>query len=235
MDEDLKKILGEEEQETIPSEEPKDPNPEAQEEDPEVAKKAEQLANLNKAIQEAQKNLKDARKAKKEPKDEEEDVLPINLEDENSKAWDSHIRKTVAPVAQEMEKEKEEVRTFALREFLTDHPDLARDPEKLKTVMGTYDRIKTASERTTQGVLIDLGKAYRAEYGEELERSSQEARRRQAQDDLVFSEPGVSRGATGYQTERELTPRITQDEADQLRKWGMTPKEYFDLKKKYPS
>lgn len=248
MDDELKKILGGEPEITPSSEvKPKvEPKAEPSKEDQELIAKAEQKANLDKAILEATDNLRKIRKDAKKLKtagatEDDEDELPkINMDDPSAKAWDKHIRQNTAPVIEELEKEKEEVRTFALREFLKDRPSLAKNPEKLKQVMTTYDRIKTSSERTREGVTLDLEKAYAAEHHEELTQAVRNSRLDNARNDAIFSDPAVTRGSTAYSdTQRSSSaPRqYSEEEKAQLAKWGMTPQEHAemekDMKKKY--
>lgn len=243
MDEELRKIIGEAPEATPPAEatkeeskeEPKAAPAELSAEEQATKAKAEQLANLNKAISEAQSELKKVRKAKKEAgaAPVEEDLPKINMEDPSAKAWDRHIRENVAPLNQELEKEKEEVRSFALREFLADKPNLAKDAEKLKKVIETYDRIKTASERTREGVLLDLDRAYAAEHYQEILGNDRQRRIEAARNDAAFSEIGVSRGATTYSNPTETAPNLSEDDKAVLARWGMTPAEWVTYKKKY--
>lgn len=246
---DIKEILGGDKPEPTQPLEPKDdqkPDDKAPEEDQELKAKLEQKANLDKAIIEATTNLRDIRKATKKAKagepldDDEDDVPKINDEDPSARAWNNRIKQTVAPVIAESEKEKEEVRTFALREFLKDRPSLAKNPEKLKQVMTTYDRIKTSSERTTQGVTLDLEKAYAAEHHEELIQAARNSRFDNARNDAIFSDPAVSRGSTAYSEDSRSSTKVRQyseEEKAQLAKWGMTPAQHAemekDMKKKY--
>lgn len=99
--------------------------------------------------------------------------------------------------------------------------------------METYDRIKTASERTVEGVLIDLDKAYAAENHEELLIAANQRISSKARAENEFSDIAVSRGSTAYPTQRTKNPILTDDDKIQLQKWGMSESEYFDLKKKY--
>ncbi len=236
-DEELKALLGE----TPPAEEapreetPKEPTPE---EDPQVRAKQEQLANLNKAVSEEQERLRGLRKERKQSKtveELEEDELPkINLEDPSAKAWDKRIREATAPAQQELEKAKEERRLFALRQFLGDKPSLAKSPEKLKAMMQTYDRLKTSSELTSEGITMDLERAYAAEHSEELIRAARNARIDGARNDAILSDIGVSRGSSTYSNEREVSPiSLGEEERQILARWGMTPAEWQDAKKKY--
>ncbi len=235
-DEELKKLLGEEPETTPPAEDPGTKVPVAPEENQEAKAKAEQLENLNKAIGEAQTELKKIRKEKSKAKTEtpEDEELPkINDEDPSVKAWNRRIQGSVAPMQAEFEKEKDEIRQFALKEFLQDRPSLAKSPEKLKAVMETYDRIKTSSERTREGVMLDLEKAYAAEYHEELISAARSARVENAQRDALFSDIAVSRGATTYAQPKEVSPNLSEDDKSILAKWGMSPNEWVEAKKKY--
>ena len=232
-DEELKKLLGEDPDPTPPAEEPAKVAPE---ENQEAKAKAEQLENLNKAIGEAQSELKRIRKDKQKAKTEtlEDEELPkINDEDPSVKAWNRRIQSNVAPMQAELEKEKDEIRTFALKEFLKDRPSLAKNPEKLKAVMETYDRIKTSSERTREGVMLDLDKAYAAEYHEELISSARGARLESNRNDELFSDIAVSRGSTAYSDPKEETPNLSDDDKAIIAKWGYTPAEWAADKKKY--
>lgn len=201
--------------------------------DDEIEKKEEHLSNVNKAIAEANESLKKTRQAKKQSPDEEE--LPkINFEDPSAKAWDKHIGERVDPMQSELEKEKEEIRTFALQEFLRDKPALAKNPDKVKEVVSTYEKIRTASERTKEGVLLDLDKAYAAVFHEQLIGAARKGRVEQAESDILFSDIAISRGATAY-SDSTTSKEEPLSESDKLllQKWGMTESEYRSDKKKY--
>ncbi len=236
-DEELKALLGEAPAEAAPPEE-EAPKEQAPEEDPQVKAKQEQLANLNKAVSEEQERLRSLRKERKQSKTveelEEDDLPKINLEDPSAKAWDKRIREATAPAQQELEKAKEERRLFALRQFLGDKPSLAKSPEKLKAMMQTYDRLKTSSELTNEGITMDLERAYAAEHSEELIRAARNARMDGARNDAILSDIGVSRGSSTYSNEREVSPvSLGEEERQILARWGMTPAEWQDAKKKY--
>lgn len=201
----------------------------------EVLKKQEQKANLDIAIAKANEELKTLREAKKKAKTEEDEIPKIDFDDPSSKAWDRHIKESFTPVQAELDKEKEEIRNFALKEFLADKPNLAKNPEKLKEMIGVYERIKTASERTKEGVLNDLNRAFAAVYSDELITSARESRVKKAQGEALFADAGVSRGSTAYFKEREADPSqdLSDDDRVVLAKWGMTPSEWGEAKKKY--
>lgn len=203
---DLEKLLAEEETETpAPASEPeKVQEPETKKEDEEVLKREEHLANLNKALGEAQTELKrirdEKRKVKLTPDQLEDEEIPkIDMEDPSAKAWNKHINQRVRPVEKELEQEKEEIRSFALQEFLSDKPALSKNPDKVKELVGTYERIRTATERTKEGVLLDLRKAYGAVFSEELLQAARQERVSKAKADSIFSDIAVSKGATAYQ------------------------------------
>ncbi len=220
MADDLKKLLGEEEPEPKPpeAEKPKGEEPPAKNQDSEVAKKEEQLVNLGKAITEAQIKLKELRKPKPSP--EEEDDLPkINLEDPSAKAWDKHIKENVSPLQAVLDKEREEVRSFALRTFLAEKPALAKNPEKVKELMETYERLHTCSERTSEGVLMDLQKSYGAVFHEELISAARNERIEQAQADSVFSDIAVSRGATKESVQPNIQKPLSEEDKAMVGQW----------------
>jgi hypothetical protein len=168
----------------------------------ELQKKVEQKANLEKAIAEAQDTLRTTRQKIKEARGETvEDELPkIDDTDPSAKAWNKRIQDTTAPIASQLEKQKEEVRTFALRRFLADKPSLAKNPEKLKELMTNYDRLKVATEQTQEGVLIDLEKAYGATFHEELVSAARNARLEHAKEEMIQSDIAISKGATSETT-----------------------------------
>lgn len=228
-DEELKKLLGED---SPPAEKTDTP---ATHEDDDLKKKEEQKANLEKAILEAQDTLRKTRKELKDAKTttEDEDVPKINLDDPSAKAWDRHISEKTAPMQVELEKEKEEIRTFALREFLSDKPNLSRNPEKLKEMMGMYERVKSSSERTREGVINDLETAYAATHRDELLTIARNQRVETAQADIILSDIAVSRGATSYSNPKDPSPNLSEDDKAILSKWGMSPSEWIEYKKKY--
>ncbi len=241
-DESEKKVvIGEPTAATPPAEEtvetPVETPAAAPEEDADLIAKQEQKDNLDKAILASQDTLRNLRKEIKEVKTappKEEELPKVNLEDPSSKAWDNHIKETVAPVAQEMQKEKDEVLSFTLREFLKDKPALAKNPEKLKAVMTTYSRIATSSGRTREGVTLDLEKAYAAEYHEELIQAARSGRIEGAEQNAFLSDIAISRGSTTYQPPKDsATIKLSKEEEAQLAKWGMTSAEYIEMKKKH--
>lgn len=166
---------------------------------PEQDKKEEIKGNLDKAIAEAQETLRKTRDDIKKAKagEIEEDGLPqIDMEDPSAKAWDKHIQKSTATVSSQLEKQKEEVRTFALRKFLADRPSLAGNKEKLNEFMSNYDRIKTSTEQTQEGVLMDFEKAYGATFHEELISAARNSRLNQAKEDMIYADIAVDKGST---------------------------------------
>jgi hypothetical protein len=200
----------------------------------EKAKAETELANLKKAKEEALKELKSIREAKQKVKTGEDDELPkIDMDDPTAKAWAKHIRESVDPIQAEVEKAKEERRTFALNQFLSDKPALSKNPEKVKELVGTYERLRTATEMTTEGILNDLQKAYAAVYSDELLTAARQSRVNDAKADVLFSDIAVSRGATSYSTPREKNPVLDEDSKKILAKWGMTPEEWTEDYKKY--
>lgn len=229
MAEELDKILADADKSTAaPASGEKSPEQVKAEE----SKKAEDhLANIKKAIVEANEILRKARVAVKTGITTEEELPKIDFADPGSKAWDKHISERVDPLKDEISKEKEEIRTFALKEFLRDKPNLAKDSEALKRVMGTYEKIKTASERTKEGVLIDLSRAYAAEYHDEILEGKRQDRYEEAAGDAIFSDPGVSRGSTSYPQDRERNPHLSKDDEAILARWNMTPAEWIKQKK----
>ena len=215
---ELEKLLAETD---APAEKEKEKSKEP-EESPEAKAKAEQLANLHKAVEAEQARLKkireDIRKSKNTPIEEEE--LPkINFEDPSAKAWDKRIRDASAPAQQELEKAKEERRIFTLRRFLQDKPALAKDGVRLKSMMETYDRIKTSTELTGEGILMDLERAYAAEHYSELMDAAHVSRVEGARNDELFSDAAVSSGSTAYATEKPKKRVYSEEEKEILKQW----------------
>ena len=234
------KIIGEDNKDVTPPLEPQVPpkvepkvEPEVPEENPEVRQKAEQLANLNKAITDETARLQEIRKNQKKAKlgieIDEEDLPQIDFNDPSAKAWDKRIRESTLPAQREIEKAKEERRLFTLRQFLTDKPSLAKNPERIKSMMETYDRLKTSTELTSEGILMDLEKAYAAEHSQELISAAQQGRIEVARNDAIFSDPAVSRGSTAYSGDKPKQRVYTEEEKAQLAKWGMTPAEHAQM------
>lgn len=226
MDE-LDKILNEDKQkETVPpkkEETPKEPTPEEKTKEEELKKKEEVLANINKAIEQANEELKKTRDAKKKAKTEKpagEDEIPkIDMEDPSARAWDKHIGDKVNPLQAELDQEKAEIRTFALQEFLADKPNLAKNPEKVKELVSTYDKIRTASERTKEGVLLDMNKAYAAVFHDELLRAARQERVDKAKSDSIFADIAVSRGATTYNERPEAKKQLSAADQKIADRW----------------
>jgi len=242
---DLDKLLAEDQEKETPKpsseEQPKVEPQQEEKPDPEVLKKEEIKANLSRAIIEAQDELKRIRKEKQKLKSvgiqsPEEDELPkIDMDDPSSKAWDKHIREQVNPVQSELEQEKAEIRTFAMKKFLEDKPSLASKPEKIKELMATYDRIRTSTERTQEGVLLDLDRAYAATFHVELLDAARGRRIEQAQADAIFSDIAVSKGATSYTSKDDSSPveKLTEEDRAILARWGVSPQQWQEDRKKY--
>lgn len=198
--------------------------------DLELKAKEEKKANLDKAILEAEEQLKTKRKAKQDIPPEEVE-LEIDMNDPGAKAWDKHIKKNVQPLAENLEKEKAEVRQFALKEFLQDKPALANNPEKVKELVDLYDRIKIASERNKEGVLLDLNKAFAAIYHEQLINAAKAGKFEKVKEMELFSNPAVDKGATSYVDEKEKMPNLSKEDREILAKWGMTPEQWWEMKR----
>ena len=240
MDE-LEKIIGAEEKETpATSSEPSGTTgPVEKPEVDELRKKEEHLANVNKAIAQANEELRKLRTVKKTVKlqsQEGEEELPnIDLNDPSAKAWDKRIQDTVNPVQAELDSEKREIRTFALQQFLADKPALSKDANKITELVALYEKIRTATERTTEGVLMDLQRAYAALNADELIAAARGQRVEKVKADSAFSDIAVSRGASSYQTPKKTNHAATLTDEDklQLAKWGMSPEEWATEKEKY--
>lgn len=232
MAEDIEKIIGDEEP-TSPQ-----PSPEEQKaKDEELEKKNQQLANVQKAIDQANAELRSIREAKRtaQTKPKEEDEVTIDFTDPSSKAWDKHIQEHVAPVSKELEREKEEIRTFALQEFLQDKPALAASPEKVKELIVEFEALSNGriSGKTKEGVMIYLKKAYASVFHEQLLEEASSERVEKAKLDSAFSDIAISKGATSYGAQKEHSPSLSEDDRAILAKWGMTPSEWTDTYKKH--
>lgn len=201
----------------------------------EALKKEEHLANVNKAIAEANKQLAEKRAALKSLTPKEEEVAKIDFNDAGSKAWDKHIRENVNPLKEELDSEKKEVRSFALQEFLADKPILSKNPEDLKRLMDTYEKIRTCSERTREGVILDLKRAYVADHAEELLSAERMDAVDTAKGNAIFSDIAVSRGSSSIPTEKAKVAHLDKGDEAILAKWGMSSQEWVDMKKKQDS
>lgn len=200
------------------AETPAPASPEAQDD----AKKLEVKSNLDKAIVEAQETLRKTREATKQAKAgvlEEEELPQIDLNDPSAKAWDRRIKESNAPLNSQLEAQKNEVRSFALRRFLSDKPSLAKNAEKLKELMANYDRIKVATEQTQEGVLMDLDKAYGATFHEELVSAARNVRLDAAKEDMIASDIAISRGATSETAQAPVKRQMTAEERKIVEQW----------------
>lgn len=190
-------------------------------EEEEIKKKEEHKLNLDKAIAQGTEDLRVIREAKKKEtgKTVEGEIPVIDDNDPGAKAWNGRIKETVAPALAHIEKQKEEVRTFALRKFLSDKPSLAKTPEKLKELLSNYDRIKTSSEQTQEGVLMDLEKAYGATFHEELISAARSGRIDQAKNEMIFSDIAVDKGATSETTKAPVKKQLSAEEQAIVSQW----------------
>lgn len=187
--------------------------------DPEIKKKEEIKLNLDKAIEESKDELRKIREAKKKETGVEEELPTIDPNDPSAKAWKKEIKDTVSPALNQIEKQKDEVRTFALRNFLKDKPSLAKSPEKLKELMSNYDRLKVSSEQTQEGVTMDLEKAYGATFAGELVSAAREGRVDQAKHEMIFSDIAIDRGATSETTQKPTKRQYTAEEQKIIDGW----------------
>lgn len=239
MTTELEKVIaGEGGSDTPPApaaEDPKDPPEPAETTDPEVLKREEQLANINKAIEEGNEELSKIRKDKKELKgtddpDDTDDVPEFNEDDPNVRALDKRIDRKTGAIESDVERGKAEVRTFALREFLSSNPALARQPAKVREMMRVYEQIKTATERTAEGVILDLRRAAATVFYDQILPAANRQRINQAEADEEFSAPAVGTGATGYRVPRDAsgTPKLSSEDKAILAKWGQTPEQWAE-------
>jgi hypothetical protein len=167
----------------------------------------------------AEKRAEKKKEPKPAPAPEAEEEKIIDVNDPDAKAWLKKIGESVSPVAEELEKEKSEIRSYAIAKFLEDKPSLAKNPEKLKELIQFYDRSHTASDRTVEGVTVDLDRAYAAVYHKELLDAARQGRVDRARNDTIFSDIAVSRGSTGYSAPQETTRVYTDDEKAILARW----------------
>jgi len=216
--EELDKILnGEEEKET--PKEPSEADKKAEEQkkqDEEVQKKQSQLDNLHKAITEANAELKRVRDEKKKSEPKEETPLVIDFNDPSSKVWDKHIKDTVNPVKEQQEQLKSEIFNYTLSKYLDDKPALRDNPEKLKDFIANYEKVRTNTGMTREGVEMDLDRALAVQYAPELISRARENRKEKIKGDMLFSEAAISRGATSIQNEKETaaSDSLTKEEQE---------------------
>ncbi len=218
---------------------PPAPTPPAKTE--EEVKKEEQLANLNKAVEEAETKLRtlraDTKKAKQSASEEEDDLPNIDdtiEQDPTAKAFDRRQDRKIQPLKDDMENAKSEVRGYALRQFLTSNPALARNTTKVKELMEFYDKAHTCTERTTEGVLLDLRRAAGAVFADELLQMAQTGRQQMAEADAAFSAPAIDNGATGYRSQApSAAKKLTAEEKEMLAKWHISESEWQEDAKTY--
>jgi len=227
-DEELEKLLGEEEKTAAPAEEqpkvePKQPTAE------ELAAQAakDELVQLGKAKAEALAEISRLRKEKqdlKKGKVSEEDELPeINLKDPSARAWDKHIQNAVQPSLTESEKEKAEILETEVQKFLQDKPALAKDSAKVKDLMETFEALSSGriTGKVPAKVQEFLVKAYGAITWQEREAADLVERQRQAEADAEFSAPAISHGATGYQGTQPKKKKYSDEEKLILAQWEL--------------
>jgi len=192
----------------------------------ETKRKEQHLQNVNKAIDDANEILRSKRREIKSIKVEnpEDEILPeIDDTDPNAKAWNKRIKEEVNPVRESLEQEKKEIRSYALREFLADKPLLAKDQTKMAALMDTYERLSQGkiSEKTKEGVLIYLEKAYASENQEDLLAAAGQKRIEKAMVDTALSASGVTRGFTASTpSEADKIPHYTKEDEAIVMKWG---------------
>lgn len=226
--------IGEPEKDTqTTSSEPEEVQKEEKLEDEKISKKEEQLNNLNKAIQEAEAHLRKKR-AKPQPKqEEEEESIQIDDSDPSSRAWNKRISESLAPVQSEIEQAKSERRVFALRQFLQDKPTLAKNAEKISRLMDTYEKIKSSSELTSEGILTDIARAYYADNHQDILATEDSREIERAKAESIASDIGVSKGSTTYTPQREAFVPLSDEDKAILAKWNFPEEEFKALKKKY--
>lgn len=228
-DEDLEKLLGEEEKTAAPVEEqPKETKEEPQQ--PTVEELAAQAAKdeliqLGKAKAEALAEISRLRKEKQALKkgkvDEEEELPEINFKDPSAKAWDKHIQGAIQPALSESEKEKAEILETEVQKFLTEKPALAKNPEKVKELMETFESLSSGkiTGKVPAKVQEYLVKAYGAITYQEREIADEQARIKQAELDAEFSASAISKGATGYQSPKTTKRKYSEEEKLILAQW----------------
>ena len=109
--------------------------------------------------------------------------------------------------------EKQELFGFTFKDFVKSKPALAGNPDKMKAVIATYNRIKDNTGRVKEGILNDLNRAYAAENYEAITEQRQAGRVDRARRDAIYSDAGVSRGASNYQQEHEDEPVYDDQDA----------------------
>ena len=208
------------------------PEPEQPKVDDEEKRKNEQLENLNAAIAQANDELRTIRAQKREAKEETPD-LKVDLNDPNAQAWDKHIADKVSPVQAELDAEKREVRTFALQSFLADKPVLSQSPEKVKELVALYEKIRTATERTPEGVIVDLKRAYAALHADTLIAAAHNDRVDKVKAEAAQLEEAATHGGSSYQAPRKVRSKLSDDDKSQLAKWGITEEQWHQDQEKY--
>lgn len=234
MDDIDKVINGEKEKETPAQPTESEKTQEQKTEEEEIEKRKQQIVDLDAAKgsleAEVQRLRTEKRELAKKPKEGDDEVPQIDDNDPSAKAWNKRINETVTPVQKQVDQARAEIRQFAFDRFLADKPSLAKSPEKIKELMATYEKIRTASEATTEGVLLDLDKAYAATFHKELLEVARQGRVDNAKNDAIFSDIAVSRGSTAYPTPKAGATKLSDEDKLILSRWGMTPEEWAKMK-----
>lgn len=254
-DEELEKLLGDTEAtpQTPPEEKKSDVksdevSQEQQKVNEELLARQKQLEDLDIAKKQALKDLSEIRKAKKLAKqgtsEYEEDLPRIDFEDPSAKAWQRHIKETVQPIESESERERAEIFDLSLQKFLVNKPALAKNSDKLKELMETYESLSSGkiTGKNSEVVQVYLDKAYAAVNYQQVLSSNKSKRINQAVEDEIFSYPGISSGAGSYASsdEESIQPKLSRDELEILMKWKPVNmdareyiKQYMEDRKKY--
>lgn len=223
-------------------EKPEDPKAEEKSEAPQKSeieiKEEERLSNLRKAADQARSELQDLRKKKKAEKagTELEDELPrINEEDPSVRAWDKRFNDKVNPLAQELEKEKAEVENLALKEFLSEKPSLARNPEKVKELVRDYEALSKArgiTGRNKDVVRSVIESAYGSIFHEEILNEARQRRVEAVRAESLLADVATDEGASSFRQPKASRPQLSKDEVEVATKMYGSVEEYYQAMEK---
>lgn len=202
-----------------------------------LVKEKEALAKEREKLEQQVHQLRTERRElrKVEP---EQQVAQVFQEEELGTAdgWvrfiDKKSTEATAPVLAEIEKIKQTHKTKALREFAKRHPEYSvskdANDERLTSILGTYNRIKTRSDADSEEILEDLEDAWAIQNRAEVYEMDRRARTTIDERESGMADYAASTGSTRSEP-TSSSPEASASDIRMARQLGYTVEKYMKL------
>lgn len=167
-------------------------------------------------------------KAKFEPAKTEEEPDTSTTEGW-MKVIDKKSKDSIQPVQKELETLKERQMAKATRRFYEKHPEYAKaEPEKMKSLLDTYSRVKSRTEMDADDIFEDLEDSWAIHHRDEILREADAVKKNKLRAEKEMADVASS-GSSGYEKSEEVEGASDSDYRI-AKRINMPIKKYLELK-----